>query len=774
MKLSTLVRRSRLLFFSLLLPMAAVTQVVAQTDDPNLDQIPLSVRQGRLNNPVQTDAPLGSVITINNWDNFNVGTDFGEGNIAANPATPTWFFTAYNTNSAHRTLNGIDWVTSAPNFGASMQGDPVVAYDSLGNLFYENMYGTNIAGCKVIKSSDGGATWGTSVTAIAGNDKNWIACDQTSGPYANYVYTTMTNNSAGNFARSTDHGATFTSTFAPPTQSLPGMMVCVGPAGNVQGGSVYVVTNSGSSFASTYTFYRSLDGGATFTQMSAQNFSGYVGTVVSNRNSVQGMRTRPYPFITADNSYGPHRGRLHLIYATNDPPGSGNKPDVWSRFSDDGGTTWSTAKRINDDTSPTTHHQWHPATWCDKETGRLYVQWMDTRDCPTSDSAMIYATYSDDGGVTYAPNQCLSNAKMKIDCPTCGGGGTPRYQGDYNGVISNRKVGMANWTDFRQGSFMSVVSYFPDFAMSIDKVNDTLYTPLDSTIVNISIPGVKLYTDTVVFTGTVTPVPTAGSIEFFFRQGDKLTTFPGSKPVTIKLNGSVPAANYTCVLKASGPNGTPVHSRSVLIRVMAGNAFVVEATASPSSICTGGSSQLNAGVMGGTSPFTYAWTPSAGLSNATIANPVATPTASTWYKVVVNDNATHVTTDSVYITVNTVPADPGAITGSQQVCADSVANYTVGTVTGATTYQWSVPAGASITTGQGTNAVTVDWGTTAGDVSVIAGNECGNSSPSLLAVTLVSAPASPAAINGPNGACAGSTLNFGVDEVAAATNYNWT
>ncbi|MCK7522030.1 MAG: hypothetical protein MZV64_32290 [Ignavibacteriales bacterium] len=52
------------------------------------------------------------------------------------------------------------------------------------------------------------------VTAISGNDKNWIAADQTAGPYANYVYTTMTNGSSGNFARSTDFGATWQNTFS--------------------------------------------------------------------------------------------------------------------------------------------------------------------------------------------------------------------------------------------------------------------------------------------------------------------------------------------------------------------------------------------------------------------------------------------------------------------------------------------------------------------------------------------------------------------------------
>ena len=202
---------------------------------------------------------------------------------------------------------------------------------------------------------------------------------------------------------------TTTATFA--TQSLPGMMVCVGPNGATDGGAVYVVTNSGSSFASTYTFYASTNGGTSFTFRSAQSFANYVGTNVNGRNSVQNMRTRPYPFIAADNSSGTYRGRLYCVYASNSPSGDGNKPDIFCRYSTNQGTTWSSAMLINDDANTTNHNQWHPSIWCDISTGRLFVKWMDTRDTPTSDSAYIYASYSDDGGTTWATNQRISNQR---------------------------------------------------------------------------------------------------------------------------------------------------------------------------------------------------------------------------------------------------------------------------------------------------------------------------------------------------------------------------
>ena len=110
---------------------------------------------------------------------------------------------------------------------------------------------------------------------------------------------------------------------------------------------------------------------------------------------------------------------MHLIHHA----GDGNKPDIFCRYSDNQGTTWSSPVVVNDDANTTANHQWHPSIWCDKTSGRLFIKWMDTRDTPTSDSAHIYASYSDNGGLTFAPNQRITTAKMKINCSTCGGGG---------------------------------------------------------------------------------------------------------------------------------------------------------------------------------------------------------------------------------------------------------------------------------------------------------------------------------------------------------------
>ncbi|MDP4282176.1 MAG: T9SS type A sorting domain-containing protein [Bacteroidota bacterium] len=721
-------------------------------------------------------APFSSPITISNWDNFNLGRDDAENTITEKPSVPSWYFTAFNNNSPHQSENGLDWHENNAIFDIYTWGNPCAAYDSLGNLFYQVLFGTQtqVLGAKVIRSADNGTNWSPSVLSVTGNDKPWIACDQTSGPYANYIYSTISNGNNGAFARSTDHGATFHTLFEPLAQDLPGMMVCVGPHGNIQGGAVYIVTNSGDPFASLFTFYRSLNGGTSFDLMSTKQFANFVGTNVQGKNSVEGMRTWSYPLISADNSYGPHRGRLYLVYASNDPPGDEHMPDIFFRFSDDEGYTWSDAKKINDDPNTTHNHQFHPSSWCDKETGRLYIQWMDTRDVPTHDSALIYATYSDNGGASFAPNKPVSNKKMKINCTTCGGTGIPRYQGDYNGIVSNRKVAMLGWTDFRNGSFMSTAAYFPDFALKLNKTQDTLMLPNSTSRLKVIIPDVKLFSDTVLVSGEMLVPPPSGAITFSFPQGNMMTAFPDSLPVDVVLEGNVPVGSYQTEIYATGINGTPVHKREVVLNIITPNVLTVLATATPDIICQGTSSQLQAVVYSGKPPFSYSWTPVNGLSNPAVSNPVASPLSSLRYHVLVTDSTGNTSRDSVMIQVRTALPEPGPIIGPSGVCKHDTSSYAITEIPEAISYSWTVPGDSYIVNGQNTRHIEVHWGISGGNVSVIVGSVCGNSNPSVLPVTLFDNPSGTGFISGPDTVCKQENVNFSVISLPGVVSYNWT
>ncbi|HET6243901.1 MAG: LamG domain-containing protein [Bacteroidetes bacterium] len=105
---------------------------------------------------------------------------------------------------------------------------------------------------------------------------------------------------------------------------------------------------------------------------------------------------------------------------------------------------------------------------------------------------------------------------------------------------------------------------------------------------------------------------------------------------------------------------------------------------SDQSICLGDSVQLNA-----TGSNTYSWSPTTGLSNSNISNPVASPTSTTNYIVTGTTNGCQ-KVDTVVVTVLSLPtvyAGP-----DQSICpGDSVQLN----ATGATTYDWSPNAGLS-------------------------------------------------------------------------------
>jgi hypothetical protein len=98
------------------------------------------------------------------------------------------------------------------------------------------------------------------------------------------------------------------------------------------------------------------------------------------------------------------------------------------------------------------------------------------------------------------------------------------------------------------------------------------------------------------------------------------------------------------------------------------------------------------------------------------------------------------------VTVNTLPATAGAINGAAVICQGTTGvTYTVAAITGASSYNWTVPAGAAIVTGSGTTSITVDFGLTAvsGNVTVNGVNACGSGTSSGMMVTVNTKPATP-------------------------------
>ncbi len=132
-----------------------------------------------------------------------------------------------------------------------------------------------------------------------------------------------------------------------------------------------------------------------------------------------------------------------------------------------------------------------------------------------------------------------------------------------------------------------------------------------------------------------------------------------------------------------------------------------------------------------------------------------TPNASMWFTIRAKNNTTGSVSEranAINVTVSNGGGglNPvGPITGQSQICGTpNGVPYSISAVTGATTYVWSAPPGATIASGQGTINISVNYpgGSTSGNMAVYASNGTCNTAPSVLPVAVgsssVAAPTS--------------------------------
>ncbi|MBU0488034.1 MAG: hypothetical protein KKD31_08805 [Bacteroidetes bacterium] len=115
------------------------------------------------------------------------------------------------------------------------------------------------------------------------------------------------------------------------------------------------------------------------------------------------------------------------------------------------------------------------------------------------------------------------------------------------------------------------------------------------------------------------------------------------------------------------------------------------------AICEGSSQQLGGTptATGGTAPYHYVWTPSAGLDNDTIANPLAIPGTTTTYVLTVTDDLSATATDEIVITVKPIPI-AAASPSSQTICSGETTNISLSSNVGATSYAWTYSSSGPI------------------------------------------------------------------------------
>ncbi len=151
-----------------------------------------------------------------------------------------------------------------------------------------------------------------------------------------------------------------------------------------------------------------------------------------------------------DRSGGPDEGRAFAVYTREDPDES-DDTNIWLRYSDDDGATWSTPRRLNDDTG--TNSQFLPRIALDQVTGDVAVTWHDSRndhgqghggdtDGLPDDDAQYWGTVSLDGGQTW-----LSNFRISAGTSNAARASDGVDYGDYTALTGFDGVFYPAWAD---------------------------------------------------------------------------------------------------------------------------------------------------------------------------------------------------------------------------------------------------------------------------------------------------------------------------------------
>lgn len=244
-------------------------------------------------------------------------------------------------------------------------------------------------------------------------------------------------------------------------------------------------------------------------------------------------------------------------------------------------------------------------------------------------------------------------------------------------------------------------------------------------------------TDQVTIPVNALPNVTANATKTTICQGEQIT-LSGANAVSYTWDNGVvngvafsPSSSTTYNVTGTDANGCIGTSQ---ISITYSNVPAPTASiASPNTqICQGTSMTLTGNVNTGNGE-SIAWYQNGNLINGATAASYVVTQGGTYYNIVTNSSACTAISNNLTISTETVPATPGNISGLSNLCFGEREDYSISSVSGATSYDWSISpsSAASISTGQGTNTVRVNSTNVDFQLSVVATNECGSSSASI-------------------------------------------
>jgi hypothetical protein len=353
------------------------------------------------------------------------------------------------------TDGGVTWLEQPfprPNPDLPSDIDPAVFFrpDGRAYITWTSFSDFGHGGLFCSWSDDGGLTWSTAlpITPADGHfdDKPWLAFDTTGGPHSGTIYAAWTRfgNAELAFARSTDGGATWsTPIFASNGSSAinnDGAQPLVLPDGTLL---IMFLHNTSPGIVGTLTLAVSTDGGATFLPNTP------LFDVQQAPYTLPGEQWRNFTYHSL--VYDRPRGWLHVIWPDYRDNTTEGVNILYSR-STDTGATWSNPARLNDDPPGIVRDQWFPAL-CAAPDGRLTALWLDRRESTTNTLYHAYSRFSTDGGISWSPGARVSTAPSdpNMAIPT-GSDGMGDYIGISTGMSEAGVVVWGAWTDVRNGN----------------------------------------------------------------------------------------------------------------------------------------------------------------------------------------------------------------------------------------------------------------------------------------------------------------------------------
>ena len=382
-----------------------------------------------------------------------------EPTLAVNPANPNnviaaWMhvtsFTQVTIFTKASTDGGSTWnaFDTLPHVSQNFtSADVSVCFNSAGValLSYVDYKLTTDSGfVRFVKSTDGGLTWSNPVNAVKINDapdmpvdRPWIAVDNSGGTNNGKIYIVSKSYFAAALPQhiwltsSTDNGNSWSPILlldaAIPIDLLTNIMAVHTVGAD---GSLYIIYASYSpslNLNARIICLKSTDGGMNFTPH-------IVGNIPAGSNISDTLYQGSYSV-----SANPTNANNIVYQVTSNINGD---PDIFSSYSNDGGNSWSSLIRVNDD--PVSNGKGQDMSWSGFSSGGTFaVAWRDRRNFVNGSSSdfEIFTALSTDGGISYHPNFRLSSASSPV---------IPMSKGnDFLGVCINSNYIFSDWSDKR-------------------------------------------------------------------------------------------------------------------------------------------------------------------------------------------------------------------------------------------------------------------------------------------------------------------------------------